>query len=144
MACNSGIITFGKSLSKYLSESLVPKTWWTHGGCYTLAQALHRYLGDDRTELWGIGSPFSGTAYHVVVKVDDCFLDAEGASTKEQLLKRWTKKYPNQFLICRKLTDSEQQVLFCHEPEGPSLEEMSDRLEMKFGPSELLWRRFFS
>lgn len=144
MGCRPGIISFGKILKKYLSEGLVPKAWWTCGGCYTLAQALHEYLGDDRTEIWGVGSPFAGTAYHVVVKAGDCFLDAEGASTKEELLERWKKKFPNQFLICRKLTEKEKQVLFCGEPPGPSLEEVRDRLDLEFGASELLWRRFFS
>lgn len=144
MGCSPGAISFGKVLKTYLSERSFENSWWTHGGCWILAQAIHEYLGGDRTELWAIGSPFSGSAYHVAVKVGDCFLDAEGASTKEQIMKVWKNKFPNQYLIIRKLSDKEKQVLFCDEPAGPSTEEMVERLTRKFGASEILWRRFFS
>ena len=144
MGCSPGAISFGKELSQFLSNLLYMKEWWTHGGCWTLAQALHEYLGDDRTELWGIGSPFAGTAYHVAVKADDCFFDADGASTLEQILKRWKKKFPEQYLIARKLSDNEKKTLLCKDSEDFAVEEMVDQLTLKLGPSELLWRRFFS
>lgn len=144
MGCSPGIVSFGKVLKTYLSERPFENAWWTCGGCWTLAQALHEYLGDDRTELWAIGSPFGGSAYHVVVMVGDCFLDAKGASTREEIMKVWQKKFPNQYLIIRKLSEKEKQVLFCDEPAGPSVEEMVDRMTKEFGACEILWRRFFS
>lgn len=144
MSCSRGLLSFGKTLHDYLSQISPPKAWWTHGGCWTLARALHEFFGADRTELWGIGSPFTGVAYHVAMKVDSCFLDAEGASTEKEFLDRWKALYPGQYLILRKMTENEKERLLCAEEQGPSFEEVVDRMEREFWPSEILWESFFS
>lgn len=144
MGCGPKLISFAEDFRELLTSGILFKNWWTHGGCWPLAQALHEYLGDDRTEIWGLGSPLVGTCYHVVLKVEDCFLDGDGASTREQLMKRWKTKFPGQYLILRKLTDREKVSLCSDVPGGPASEEIVDTLTLKFGPCELLWRRIFS
>lgn len=142
--CTPAVKAFGKHLHDYLSHGAISRDWWTHGGCWTLAQALHEYFGDDQTELWGVGSPFTGIAYHVAVKVGDCFLDGNGASSESEMISRWKKFVPMQIILFRRLSDREKEALLHTNCEGPSVEEMGDRLVLEFGSSELLWQRFFS
>lgn len=142
MPCSPKLAAFGARLHAYLGKGLINRKWWTHGGCWTLATALHRFLGDDRTDLWGVGDPLTGIAYHVAVNVGGCFVDGDGASSETELLARWKKIFPGRFLLVRKLTPSEVAHLSCDE--GPRVEEMEDCFEMEFGPSEILWQSIFS
>jgi hypothetical protein len=58
---------------------------WTTGGCQILAKSLKEWLGDV-TPVFLV----SENGYmHTVVRIDECYLDADGASTERQLLKRW-------------------------------------------------------
>jgi hypothetical protein len=64
---------------------------WNQGGCWVLAEALRRVLGDD-AELWAVMTargPSSGFVQHVVVKWHGKFYDADGESTERALLLRW-------------------------------------------------------
>lgn len=58
---------------------------WTSGGCQILAMSTMAWLGDV-VPVWLI----SENGYeHTLVRIGECYLDAEGASTERQLLKRW-------------------------------------------------------
>ena len=64
---------------------------WNQGGCWVLAEALRRVLGDD-AELWAVMTargPSRGFVQHVVVKWHGKFYDADGESTERALLLRW-------------------------------------------------------
>lgn len=61
---------------------------WASGGCQILAKALKEWLGDV-TPVFLV----SEDGYmHTVVRIDECYLDADGASTERQLLRRWKTK----------------------------------------------------
>lgn len=58
---------------------------WTSGGCQILAMSIWAWLGDV-VPVWLI----SENGYeHTLVRIGECYLDAAGASTKGQILKRW-------------------------------------------------------
>lgn len=58
---------------------------WTSGGCQILTMSIMAWLGDV-APVWLI----SENGYeHTVVRIRGCYLDADGASTERQLLKRW-------------------------------------------------------
>jgi hypothetical protein len=61
---------------------------WTAGGCWILAAALKRLLGR-RSRLAVVRRGEEPVAQHILVELDGVFLDADGASTEEQLLRRW-------------------------------------------------------
>lgn len=66
---------------------------WTEGGCWGLAKAIHREYGG---AIFAIVDPFlkpplNTLAQHVVVELHGVYLDGDGASTLEQLLRRWKK-----------------------------------------------------
>lgn len=61
---------------------------WVAGGCQILAMSLEEWLGD-------VAPVFlvSENGYmHTAIRIGDCYLDADGASTEKQLLKRWKTK----------------------------------------------------
>lgn len=58
---------------------------WTSGGCQILAMSITGWLGDV-VPVWLV----SENGYvHTLVRIGECYLDADGASTERQLLKRW-------------------------------------------------------
>ena len=61
---------------------------WTEGGCWILAAALKRLLGR-RSRLAAVRRSDEPVAQHILVELDGAFLDADGISTREQLLRRW-------------------------------------------------------
>lgn len=66
------------------SQELAGGTW-VAGGCWVGALALQRVLPG--SELWVLTS--HGTPQHVVVAYQGSFFDADGASSRAQLLRRW-------------------------------------------------------
>jgi len=59
---------------------------WQAGGCWILAAALKRLLGK-KAKLFAVVS-HRNPAEHVVVEWDGLYIDADGASTEAQLLRR--------------------------------------------------------
>lgn len=58
---------------------------WTSGGCQIVAISITAWLGDV-VPVWLV----SENGYeHTIVRIGGCYLDADGASTERQLLKRW-------------------------------------------------------
>lgn len=80
----------GRALRRvaYSNESyaLLPDGTWNAGGCWTLAAAFKRWAGP-RAELVSVASPRNATE-HVVVKVGDAYYDADGAQTRDALLRK--------------------------------------------------------
>jgi hypothetical protein len=68
---------------------LLPDAGWNDGGCGILANALVAWVGEDMAERWAVVSSGDGVAHHVVCRVGDWYLDADGASTAPELLARW-------------------------------------------------------
>jgi hypothetical protein len=95
---------FGRDLKHWLYDpkgawNLLPEGWdtWVAGGCWVLARALHEWIGKG-SEIWAIYSTVGSDVLspdripqHVVVRIDGCYLDGDGASTEKQLLERWEK-----------------------------------------------------
>jgi hypothetical protein len=71
---------------------------WFVGGCDIFATALKRYLGDGAS-LWSLNDMKTGLV-HVVVKIQGCFLDADGVWSHDGLLKEWSR--PWRRLVLRK------------------------------------------
>ncbi len=63
---------------------------WTEGGCFALAHAIKKEYGG---ELFALVDPIKSKksyAEHVVVKMGDLLLDADGAQDWNSLLDRWS------------------------------------------------------
>ena len=64
---------------------------WFAGGCRILAEAMCHWLDLDESALWAVGT--SGVpVQHVVVRVGTYFLDGDGISFAETLLRRWRRR----------------------------------------------------
>jgi hypothetical protein len=67
------------------------------GGCHVMARALQKAIG--KGELYAVFdkglsyqlNPYAPDPHHVVLKVNDEYIDADGISSKKQLLTRWEK-----------------------------------------------------
>lgn len=115
----------GGSEARRLSES------WVASGCFILAEALRQWSDGDVT-LWSIVDPWVKDkrfeAVHVVARFGDCFVDAEGAWTEEELLKNWERRNgaPNLRPFSRK--DAAVYEL----PSHPSIKKLVRMLEIEF------------
>jgi hypothetical protein len=89
------VIAFGRRVKKFLrteeglaiidSSKVTVGTSWDEGGCWALARALHAVLpGSTMMSIWNVWDKQD----HVVVEYDGLFLDAHGAATAEQLIRR--------------------------------------------------------
>lgn len=87
---------FGRDLHAFLSSERAYQdllgpgyATWTAGGCWILAQAIHKWLGPP-TKLWAIVDGDAPRAVqHVVVSIGDFYLDGDGLSSQAALLRRW-------------------------------------------------------
>jgi hypothetical protein len=66
---------------------------WDSGGCWTLAQALHDWLGPKTSLHWVVGwDPKKGygpSPQHVVLKIGNFYVDGNGVYTANELLEWW-------------------------------------------------------
>lgn len=66
---------------------------WDSGGCWTLAQALHDWLGPKTSLHWVVGwDPKKGygpVPQHVVLKIGNFYIDGNGIYTANELLEWW-------------------------------------------------------
>jgi len=87
---------FGVALKRYINSddayALLDDTpelagsTWQAGGCWALAQALRELIrGSHLCAVVDMG----GVQHHVLVRLGEHYLDADGASTEAQLLRRW-------------------------------------------------------
>ena len=100
--CPRALRLFGEDLNRWLlaeRESvadILTRLWpfatWISGGCGILARALHEWIGEG-SSLWAIYDRWR--MMHVLVRVGDCYLDAIGAFTREELLKLWKDEEVN-------------------------------------------------
>jgi hypothetical protein len=60
---------------------------WNSGGCWILAEALRRFIGDQAT-IVAIADDRC-QHQHIVVKVGNLYYDADGESNEGRLLHRW-------------------------------------------------------
>lgn len=140
---------FGKDLHTWLYAD--PGGWnalplaystWLEGGCWLLARALHEWIGDGST-MWTLysSSLWDSTTFpqHVVVKVGECFLDGDGASTEQQLLHRWVteERVLNPGLKPFILEEAEEYGIEC--PIG-ALRDLARGLSRTFGSGDAVLR----
>lgn len=106
--CPRAVREFGRTLNEWLNRESSRKgafgvllsedlEGWTRGGCWILAEALHRWLD---APMWAVtikGSDWGPQVSHVVVRVGHCFLDGDGAWTgaelvrsEEEMRRAWT------------------------------------------------------
>lgn len=88
--CPRRVRIFGERLAAFLGSKPIVEILpdpnyhtWLEGGCWILAQALHEWLG---APLWAVWDKREEAVEHVVVRIDGCYLDGRGASTKKELL----------------------------------------------------------
>lgn len=109
---------------------------WFVGGCYIFAKALSRYLGE-KTSLWALKdraleADLKGLPIHVVVRIEDCFLDADGAWSRAELLKEWAR--PWRRLELRPFDPKSVRTMRCP---AKNVRALQDALEATFG--EPVW-----
>lgn len=91
--CPAAVREFGRRISEFINSGEgykllpYPRATWTSGGCHILAAALGSWLGG----AFPLAAVFDrgGLPQHVLLKVGDCHVDADGASTEEELVRRW-------------------------------------------------------
>jgi hypothetical protein len=107
---------------------------WLAGGCWLLAEALHAWIGP-RSSMWSLMGSQYHNVNHVVIRVGNCYLDGDGASTERELLKRWENEelVPKPYL--RPFRPEEAQNIEC--PVGPG-KALVVALEEEFGPGPAL------
>lgn len=93
---NPEIRKFNETLKAFLYQEnvldLLPDCGWLDGGCRSLMRALRFWLGEENTTPFLIVKRREDQhAEHAIVKVGEYFLDADGASTRHALYKRWRK-----------------------------------------------------
>ena len=84
------ILPVGTELKKFCNDNIdliISKEdcGWMDGGCFSLATAFKMWLGS-HAQLEGVVREKNDTLDHVVVKVGEVYLDADGVATKEDLL----------------------------------------------------------
>lgn len=89
---------FGRKLRKVINRpdvfEILADGDWGAGGCWILAEALYRLL-HPHAELWAITSE-DNPVEHVLVKVDDVFIDYLGAQSLRQLSRNMRRDFdPN-------------------------------------------------
>jgi hypothetical protein len=68
---------------------------WDSGGCWTLAQALHDWIGPSSSMHWVVGrdplkeESLEPLPQHVVLKIGDFYLDGNGLYAKDELMGWW-------------------------------------------------------
>ena len=150
--CPRSVRLFGRDLKRWLYDpngawAILPEGWpsWVSGGCWILARALHEWIGKG-SKVWAIYSEIGSDILdpniipqHLVVKVGDCFLDGDGASTEKQLLERWEKeeglRYPE--LRPASIKDLKEVMIEC--PVGPT-KDLAKALQQTFGTPYYLSR----
>jgi hypothetical protein len=90
---------FGERLSKavhhpeaykILGPMIAPKpNDWMNGGCCVLAKALYQWFGTG--ELWMVIR--NGEIVHVVLKIGNCYFDAEGCHSKTGIIRDWKESW---------------------------------------------------
>jgi hypothetical protein len=149
--CDPILRHFGRDLRRWLYSKrgawpILPETYstWLEGGCWLLARALHEWIGP-ASELWAIYSWMDSDFHagkmpqHVVVKVGDCYLDGDGASSKEQLLYRWYAEEGLQEPELFPVNVEELEAVDIPCPIGP-MKDLRKALFEKFGPGDRLVR----
>jgi len=64
---------------------------WVAGGCWAAAKALHSLLSGSRLVAM-VGFRGRGRPEHVVVEYRGWYLDADGASSHRELIRRWREQ----------------------------------------------------
>lgn len=62
---------------------------WLDGGCRSLMRALMSLLGDAAVPYQVVRSPEQKHSEHVLVRVGHWYLDGDGVSSEEELVRRW-------------------------------------------------------
>lgn len=69
---------------------LLPSCGWLDGGCRSLMKALILWLGEENLTTYQIVRNKNDIhSDHALIKIQDCYIDAEGISTYSQLFNRW-------------------------------------------------------
>lgn len=89
---------FGRDLRKLffdnirLLEGLDIQHGWIDGGCWTLAQTIREWAGDD-AELFAVCNSADGSVQHIVARLfgSGCFVDGDGVSRGGEMIQKMQK-----------------------------------------------------
>ena len=74
------------------SYTVLPDGTWLEGGCGIFARAIQKAVksayGVD-AGLYALRGGKQGLIQHILVRIGDCYYDADGRSTERELLDRW-------------------------------------------------------
>lgn len=148
MPCTPTVRKLGRDLKRWLYSPkgawpIIPYAYasWVAGGCWVLAQALHHWIGPSSTLMaiysWPeyLGDDDDKIPQHVVVRVADCYLDGDGASSEKELFLRWLNI---ENLIEPELVDADPEHLSAFDIQCPAgaVKDLSEALYRKFGDAE--------
>ena len=104
MRCHDAIVEWAEDFRDLVRtpnlRALAGEGGWFQGGCWTLAEAVRGWMGR-KARLFSIHDlslrkyqtkdlPAS-TLLHVVIRIGDCYIDADGAWTRDGLLREWSR-----------------------------------------------------
>lgn len=151
--CPRELRLFGRDLKRWLYDpngawTILPEGWptWVSGGCWILARALHEWIGRS-SEICAIYSEIGSDILdpniipqHLVVRIGNCFLDGDGASSEKELLYRWETKeglrYPK--LRSARAEDLAEVMIECP---IDAVRDLVRALDQTFGPWPGLLKR---
>lgn len=138
-ACHDSLKAFGSDLQDYLYAdpggwNILPLAYstWLQGGCWVLAQALHEWIGAG-SELWAIFDVETDLMQHVVLRVKGCYLDGDGASSRDELLQRWEREEFTVKPFLKRFVAEEASEIEC--PVG-AVRDLVAALNTMFGPGD--------
>lgn len=92
VTCHS-INQFSNRLKKFLYQehifNVLPEIGWLDGGCRSLMKVLQLWLGEHVETYQIVKQLDQQHSEHALVRVGEYFIDGDGVSTLEELIRRW-------------------------------------------------------
>ncbi len=134
--CPPEMRSFGRDLYDFFNspdvfELLGNYATWSEGGCWIAAEALKRWMRP-HAELWAVHDG-ANILHHVVVRLGDCFIDANGIFTEEEMLRFWAEE---EGLVEPRLRPFSKQQAIAFQLDCPRdvVERLTKALEEDYGP----------
>lgn len=97
----------GNVVHRVVASKTAADPKWTKGGCYAYAKALKKQFPEGEYIGVYLVPPSFGYFIHAGLKVGDKILDAEGSSTMQGWLKRWSKFPYSEYTVLKPMTEDD-------------------------------------